>query len=340
MKHPVRFAVAALALAGVAMLGLVAGPAQSSGGPPGPGIYRLRAVGSDWCVGFRAGGGLRLPFLATGDCDKTYASTPATISLASLIGIPITTGGEETLGYSPLAIVPHPAGGFTLRSVPPYNARLGTANAANRMLSCVTIARGVVIGPPGIDVWPCDLAPGALWSTAGGDDQRFMVTSAGAPGDYYIHPFGDRSMCLDVRGASLDINTDLILWECTGQQNQVFHFDRRSGLTTRDDLATAAALTRSVTIEPGPLLVAPAAPARARIEYGIDRPGSDMAGQPTETADDQGNACAQLCTANEACHTWAWVRPGVQGDSAMCWLKDANPELVGNRDVNSGVIRR
>ena len=126
--------------------------------------------------------------------------------------------------------------------MPPYDARLGgSPNSANRMLSCVTVARNVVIGPPGIDIWPCDLGNGAAWSTAGGADQRFAFEPAGGVGEFYIRSLTDRGVCLDIRGASQNINTDLIRWECNKQQNQVFHFNALGPLTTRDDLVTAGA---------------------------------------------------------------------------------------------------
>jgi hypothetical protein len=225
-------------------------PVTARAAGPAPGIYQLRSLSSDWCAGYRPGdGAARLPYLATGDCAKPYQRSQGSLVPGILLGIPVSLGGSETLGYSPIAIVPHPSGGFTLRSVPPYYARMdGAPNGANRLLSCVTVARNVVIGPPGIDIWPCDLGNGAAWSQAGGGDQRFYLTPAGGDGNYTISAMdssGDNrhGNCIDVRGASQTINTDLIWWECNRQQNQVFHLTYIGPLTTRDDIATARALS-------------------------------------------------------------------------------------------------
>ncbi len=288
-------------------------------------------------VGYRAGGGLRLPYLSTGDCQKLYQRSPGTPLPLILLGIPAGLGGSETLGYSPIAVVPLPRGGFTLRSVPPYYARIdGTPNDANRLLSCVTVARNVVIGPPGIDIWPCDLDNGAAWSQAGGLDQRFYFTPAAGEGNYTIATFMERQYaCIDVRGASRDINTDLISWECNHQQNQVFHLTWLGPLTTRDDIATAQAASPVAAIARMAVLPAAGLPA---IQHGVNFPGMDI--DSFETVADDGADCAQRCRANTQCHAFSWVRPGVQRASAMCWLKSDVPAGVADSNVNSGVIPR
>ncbi len=309
--------------------------AQAAG--PAPGIYQLRSASSDWCVGYRAGGGLRLPYLATGDCQKLYQRSAGTPLPLILLGIPAGLGGSETPGYSPIAVVPRPGGGFTLRSVPPYYAVInGTPNDANRLLSCVTVARNVVVGPPGIDIWPCDLGNGAPWSQAGGIDQRFYFTPAAGDGNYTIATFQERQYaCIDVRGASQNINTDLISWACNHQQNQVFHLTWLGPLTTRDDIATAqpagpSGLLSSIVIQPPGVLPS--------IQHGINYPGMDLSS--SETASDDGMQCAQLCRANAQCRAFSWVRPGIQRGSAMCWLKSGVPTAKADPNVNSGIIQR
>lgn len=309
---------------------------------PQPGIYQLRSLSSDWCVGYRPGGGLRLPYLATGDCQKLYERSAGSAALPMLLlGIPVSVGGSETLGYSPIAIVPHPRGGVTLRSVPPYYARMdGTPNGANRLLSCVTVARNVVVGPPGIDIWPCDLGNGAAWSAAGADDQRFTLTPAPGDGNYTItHVASDgtsrRTNCIDVRGASTNINTDLIDWECNGQQNQVFHLTYLGPLTTRDDIATAQSQTPSAVLSSTVLV-----PVASRVTWqrGVNFPGMDMPGSGRETLNDGGTACAQMCLANGSCNAFSWVKPGAQGSGAKCWLKKGVPTGNPDPNVNSGTV--
>ena len=67
----------------------------------------------------------------------------------------------------------------------------------------------------------------------------------------------------------------------------------------------------------------------------IDRPGGDY-----KNFDTKGRAasCKDLCE-NEgaACKAWTWVRPGVQGASARCWLKNTVPLPQRNDCCVSGV---
>jgi len=318
----------------VVLLGM-SSPAAAAGLRPG--IYQLRSVSSDWCVGYRAGGGLRLPYLAMGDCAKTYARNPSSPALGILLGIPVSTGGAEVLGYSPIAVVPHPQGGYTLRSVPPYYARMNSAaNGANRLLSCVTVARNVVIGPPGIDIWPCDLPNGAPWSQAGAPDQRFSLNAAPGDGNFTISHVAEANdrrglNCIDVRGASQDINTDLVDWECNRQANQTFHFVWLGPLTTRDDMATSDA--SSPTLASRVLIPLPPV-----IRQGVNFPGMDIAG--SDTPNDGGTICLQSCQANTQCRAFSWVRPGMQGPNAKCWLKGGVPVGQPDPNVNSGIVNR
>jgi len=309
---------------------------------PQPGIYQLRSLGSDWCAGFRPGGGPRLPYLATSDCEKLYQRNPGSVAVPMIfLGIPVAVGGSEVLGYSPIALVPHPRGGFTLRSVPPYYARMdGTPNGANRLLSCVTVARNVVIGPPGIDIWPCDADGSQPWSQAGGADQRFNLTPAPGDGNYTISHVSsndtNRQMnCIDVRGASTNLNTDLIDWQCNQQQNQVFHLTYLGPLTTRDDIATAQSLTPAAVLSSTVLV-----PVASRVSWqrGVNFSGMDMPGSGRDTLNDGGIACAQMCLANGSCDAFSWVRPGVQGSAAKCWLKKGTPTGTTDPNVNSGTV--
>ena len=63
-----------------------------------------------------------------------------------------------------------------------------------------------------------------------------------------------------------------------------------------------------------------APPGGASMEYDTDRPGGDL-GPPTAVKADPQN-CSILCQADERCVAWTYVRPGVQGSDAMCWLKN------------------
>lgn len=58
------------------------------------------------------------------------------------------------------------------------------------------------------------------------------------------------------------------------------------------------------------------------LETGIDRRGSDYTN--FDVAADP-NICRNDCASDGRCMAYTWVRPGVQGPSARCWLKSAIP---------------
>lgn len=82
-------------------------------------------------------------------------------------------------------------------------------------------------------------------------------------------------------------------------------------------------------------LGAPRAVEGFQLEPGVDRPGSDIA-QITLTEAEPAE-CARLCSENMDCQAFTFVQPGLQGDEAMCWLKDAVPEAVTSDCCVSGL---
>ena len=68
-------------------------------------------------------------------------------------------------------------------------------------------------------------------------------------------------------------------------------------------------------------------------ELNIDRPGRDYNNTPSRGASD----CSFACQADNRCRAWTYVRPGVQGPSGRCWLKNAVPGAVRNNCCTSGV---
>ncbi len=70
-------------------------------------------------------------------------------------------------------------------------------------------------------------------------------------------------------------------------------------------------------------------------EPGIDRPGSDY--RNFKLANDQPGLCARQCEQERRCQAYTYVKPGVQGAQARCWLKDAVPEPVSKDCCVSGV---
>ena len=74
------------------------------------------------------------------------------------------------------------------------------------------------------------------------------------------------------------------------------------------------------------------------MEYDTDRPGGDL-GPPTAVKADPQN-CRILCQANERCVAWTYVRPGIQADDAMCWLKNQLPPPTKNSCCVSAIEPR
>ena len=61
-------------------------------------------------------------------------------------------------------------------------------------------------------------------------------------------------------------------------------------------------------------------------EVDIDRPGSDYRSFDLPAADPSG--CAAQCAQESQCRAWTYVKPGVQGPNARCWLKDRVPNPI------------
>jgi hypothetical protein len=74
--------------------------------------------------------------------------------------------------------------------------------------------------------------------------------------------------------------------------------------------------------------------ANAQNEANKDRPGSDIS---VQNIGNNANLCRQNCDAIAACRAWTFVKPGIQGPSARCYLKSAVPAQVNNNCCTSGV---
>lgn len=59
-------------------------------------------------------------------------------------------------------------------------------------------------------------------------------------------------------------------------------------------------------------------------EPNVDRPGMDY--RSFELANPNPLLCQQQCFNEPVCRAWTYVRPGVQGPRARCWLKERVPE--------------
>ncbi len=71
-------------------------------------------------------------------------------------------------------------------------------------------------------------------------------------------------------------------------------------------------------------------------EVGVDRPGRDLRpGFDLPTAEPE--LCKKACDGDANCKAYTYVKPGVQGPNARCWLKSGVPAAVKNDCCVSGV---
>ncbi len=270
---------------------------------PAAGLYRFHALHASWCVELDAASGFVASYFRQGWCSLA----PERASFGQIAVIPRNAVGGR---YHP----------HTLRSMAALNVNDG------RLHGCATVARGVVFGPARIDSHNCDVPPGARdWGAAGGEDQVFRFRYI-SPGVFEI--ITPNSECWDVRDQSQNHGTDLIQWECNAQANQRFELTYLGPLP-----ASEASFVQARGWRQGPDGLRRIWPLA-----GMDLPGGDYAG--FETGDDNGAACAARCIDDAQCRAFTWVRPGVQGPSAMCYLKNTIPAPLRNSgETASSVIR-
>jgi hypothetical protein len=99
----------------------------------------------------------------------------------------------------------------------------------------------------------------------------------------------------------------------------------------------------------GVALSAPIGPALADqfMEQNTDRPGADYRDFDVEDIRVQGGfgstadqVCRSTCEGDGNCKAWTFVKAGVQGAKARCWLKNAIPGAVASDCCISGVPQR
>lgn len=78
--------------------------------------------------------------------------------------------------------------------------------------------------------------------------------------------------------------------------------------------------------------------ATSTYEVGMNRPFSDIGMQALQKADPL--ACQAACISNSECRAWTYVKPGIQGPNALCWMKNPSPAQVPDLNTVSGVITR
>ena len=101
------------------------------------------------------------------------------------------------------------------------------------------------------------------------------------------------------------------------------------------DLKKQVAATTPTPTPPPRVSAKPGPPASPTFEFDTDRPGSDYSNFNLSTADPA--LCATQCAQQERCQAWTYIKPGVEGPSARCWLKERIPAAVVATFAVSGV---
>ena len=78
------------------------------------------------------------------------------------------------------------------------------------------------------------------------------------------------------------------------------------------------------------------------VEQGIDRPGSDYHNFQMSNPDVRigATACRNECLKDQRCRAWTYVKAGIQGPMARCWMKQAAPSAARNQCCISGILNR
>lgn len=71
------------------------------------------------------------------------------------------------------------------------------------------------------------------------------------------------------------------------------------------------------------------------IELGVNRPGMDL--KNLELAEARSELCRAACIDERGCEAYTYIKPGVQGPQAHCWLKSDVPNAVADSCCISGV---
>ena len=72
------------------------------------------------------------------------------------------------------------------------------------------------------------------------------------------------------------------------------------------------------------------------VEYGVNRPGADYRSFPMQGGPEE---CQRACATDAKCKSYTWVKPGVMGASAACWLKSSIPAGIPDPATVSGYVQ-
>lgn len=331
------------------------------------GVYRVRltegggTVSSVKCMNFNMGGDWWwLPNLGDQVTSPGFWQAMTCGNWASK--------GQDTGLIPAVAIIPSTAvgtmgGRYTLRPVlwdsvngrtitPPSGNNDGNIGIARRIRYCLTIARGVLIGPPRIDILPCAGNQDGLWEHAGAGDQVFNIFRVG-PAPYraywvsagseantigtfkFVGSDSNGTGCIATRApAPFVTEGEGLLWECNDEPLQKFELDYLGKVEepTKESLSSlgfADAYDGMVYLQ--------------RIEGAIievnSPQGSNQDFYMMESSNDGGNACAYACLRTTSCRAYTWYRPQTMADKPQCKIISVVGQAQPSTDGVSGVLR-
>lgn len=263
---------------------------------PSPGEYDVMP-GQGMCLERVSGGSIFVaPHLAIGACNP------------ALFG--------QSLEVAPVGREGSTAGGAT-------NVTWRVTNGNE----CATVARGVVFGPPRVDMLPCD-PNGPDRNTAGARDQRFTLRPAGGGQVFVVTQDG---RCWTAEGSSPRVSGKIFVENCDGRGGQSFTLNRSGMLMTEINRASALAFGWT-TVQTNSVF-----DRQFRIASHYLPSGDYTTG--IATANDQGVECARLCTADINCKGYTWVDPRNRGGTPMCYKKNRLNAPVADAMSQSGIVR-
>lgn len=281
-----------------------------------PAYYLIRPLNAQLCLSRHPGGGFEQPHLRLAACDPSDPRQQFAVLLH---------GGATA---------------HTLRTAV-------SLNGAGQLGECATAARGVVLGPPRIDLLPCEVdGSGAAWARgwgyAGAEDQRVRLTWQPGVSAWRLSVMvrGKADECWAMRGDGAGEGTDVIRWPCNGNPGQSFNLTevRRLPAVAEAELIRAQGWTET-----------PDGWRYPAYQQGVSLGGIDYAA--FDTAEDGGAYCKARCLESPECKAFTWtgqaydryLGPQAKG-TAMCHLKSSvgTPLYRGRAyepSVASGVIR-
>lgn len=274
-----------------------------------PGIYLFVPLSVPACIGVNPGASDKLAVMNCDSASSLVQSQTTRIEFAVLPG----------------------SHGFTIRNTDP-----APGPVQDRLAMCATLQRGAVVGPRAITWALCSFSGRNVrdWSDAGAQDQLFLFTPTGTDDTFAITPAAEKRDCWALRGASVDIGTDVISWRCNRQADQRFQLRwvRELPVGVEEPL-----------LKKRGWLLASDGYQRAATLYGVDMPGGNYT--EFETIGDLGEYCAYACINNGAqCKGFTWTAPGFDRPKPMCQLKSSLSTPINRGDdafekIISAIVR-